>query len=155
MDIVHRRLCEVANDCQIQPHKAFPRHHYVGASVDCCYFLASNGVLKTFKASNMGQITKAVFWFTLWSLDVALKIKRIGFANHLLVSAELVKFLTVNSRVEAIEQLQTHVDTLETQLTEATKVAKAANKAATKACNKLDVTKTAHEALMKRVAKLE
>jgi hypothetical protein len=53
------------------------------------------GVLKTFKAGNMGQVSNAIFWSTLWALDVAIEIKRIGFANHALVSAELVKFLTV------------------------------------------------------------
>jgi hypothetical protein len=118
-------------------------------------FEPRNGVLKTFKAGDMGQITKAMFWSTLRSLDVALEIKRIGFANHPLVSAELVKFLTLNSGVEAIEQLQTRVEALETQLTEANKLAKAADKSATTACNKADLTKTTHELLMKRVAKLE
>jgi hypothetical protein len=81
-------------------------------------FEPRNGVLKTFKAGDIGQITKAMFWSTLRSLDVALDIKKIGMANHPLVSAELVKFRTINSGVEAIEQLQTRVEVLETQLTE-------------------------------------
>jgi hypothetical protein len=114
-----------------------------------------NGVLKTFKAGDMGQITKAMFWSTLRSLEVALEIKRIGLANHPLVSAELVKFLTVNSGVEAIEQLQALIEVLESQLTKSNKLAKATNKSATTACNKADLNKTAHELLMKRVSKFE
>jgi hypothetical protein len=118
-------------------------------------FEPRNGVLKTFKAGGMGQITKAMFWSTLRSLDVALEIKKIGMANHPLVSAELVKFLTVNSGVEAIEQLQTRVEVLEAQLTESNKLAKAADKSATTACNKTDLVQTAHALLMKWVSKLE
>jgi hypothetical protein len=136
-------------------HKAFHVTTMLARRFIVAIFEPRNGVLKTFKAGDMGQITKAVFWSTLRSLDVALDIERIGFANHPLVWAELVKFLTVNSRVEAIEQLQTRVDALETQLTEANKLAKAADKSATTACNKSDLTKTAHKALMKWVAKLE
>jgi hypothetical protein len=64
------------------------------------------GILKTFKTGDMEQTSKAVFWSTLRSLDIALEIKRIGFANHPLVSAELVRFLTVNSGVEVTEQLE-------------------------------------------------
>jgi hypothetical protein len=67
----------------------------------------------------------------------------------------LVKFLTVNSGVEAIEQLQTRVEVLEAQLTKSNKVAKAADKSATTACNKIDLVQSAHALLMKRVSKLE
>jgi hypothetical protein len=118
-------------------------------------FEPRNGVLKTFKAGDMGQITKAMFWSMLRSLDVALEIKKIGMANHPLVSAELVKFLTVNSGVEAIKQLQTRVEVLEAQLTESNKLAKAADKSTTTACNNTDLVQTTHALLMKRVSKLE
>jgi hypothetical protein len=113
------------------------------------------GVLKTFKAGDMEQTSKAVFWSTLRSLDIALEIKRVGFANHPLVSAELVRFLTVNSGVEVTEQLETKIDQLETQLKTAHKALTSAEKAAINAANKADEAKKATDALAKRVAKLE
>jgi hypothetical protein len=103
----------------------------------------------------MDQSSKAVFWATLRSLDVALEIKKIGFANHPLVSAELVRFLTVNSGVEVTEQLELRIEELETQLTTAQKAVVSADKAATSASNKADEAKKANVELAKRVSKLE
>jgi hypothetical protein len=113
------------------------------------------GVLKNFKAGDMGQVSNAILWSTLRALDVGVEIKRVGFANHALVSAELVKFLTVNSGVEAIEQLQNRVDILESNMADAIKDIKSANKAAASASNKADLTATSLAALEKRVRKLE
>jgi hypothetical protein len=113
------------------------------------------GVLKTFKAGDMDQTSKAVFWSTLRSLDIALEIKRIGFANHPLVAAELVCFLTVNSGVEVAEQLELRIEELEARLTTAQKSFTSAEKASTSASNKADEVKKANEALGRRVAKLE
>jgi hypothetical protein len=90
--------------------KAFHVTTMLARRLIAAIFEPRNGVLKTFKAGDMGQITKAMFWSTLRSLDVALEIKKIGMTNHPLVAAELVKFLTINSGVEAIKQLQTRVE---------------------------------------------
>jgi hypothetical protein len=115
-----------------------------------------SGVLNTFKAGgDMGQVSNAIFWSTLWSLDIALEIKRIGFVNHPLVLAELVKFLTVNSGVESIEQLQVRVDTLETKMADAIKNIKSADKAATSASNKADLATKSIEVMEKRLKKVE
>jgi hypothetical protein len=113
------------------------------------------GVLKTFKAGDLDQTAKAVFWSTLRSLDIALEIKRIGFANHTLVSAELVRFLTVNSGVEVSEQLELRIEKLEADLSAALKQLVSTDKACTSASNKADEAKKGVAALDKRVIKLE
>jgi hypothetical protein len=113
------------------------------------------GVLKTCKAGNMDQTSNAAFWSTLQSLDITLEIKQIGFANHPLVAAELVRCLTVNSGIEVAEQLELRIQEFETKLTTAQKSLTSAEKAATSASNKADEAKKANKALAKRVAKLE
>jgi hypothetical protein len=62
------------------------------------------GVLKMFKAGNIPQIRATTFWASLRSLDVAMSIKRIK--NELLVSAEQVKLLAVNTGIKTIDYLQ-------------------------------------------------
>jgi cell division septum initiation protein DivIVA len=84
-----------------------------------------------------------------------LEIKRIGFANHTLASAELVRFLTVNSGVEVSEQLELRIEKLEADLTAALKQLVSTDKACTSASNKADEARKANAALDKRVVKLE
>jgi hypothetical protein len=113
------------------------------------------GVLNACKAGDLDQTAKAVFWSTLRSLDIALEIKRIGFANHTLVSAELVRFLTVNSGVKVSEQLELRIEKLEAALTAVSKQLVSTDKVCISASNKADEAKKANAALDKRVVKLE
>ena len=140
---------------QFNHKKAFHVTTMLARRLMIAIFEPRAGVLKNFKDGDMDQTSKAVFWSTLRSLDVALEIKRIGFANHTLVSAELVKFLTVNSGVEVTEQLELRIEELKTQLKASHKAVVSAEKASISASNKADEAKKAHAALERRVAKLE
>jgi hypothetical protein len=120
-----------------------------------------NGVAKTFKTGVKGIdiIAQKLFWASLRSLDIAMDIRRIGMMEHQLVASELVKFLAVNTGIDAIEKLQDKVDGFEKSIKEATQAAKEATASAKTTGNQM-VDKFAAqlvliESLQKRVKVLE
>ena len=92
--------------------------------------------------------SQLVFWATLGSLDKMAAVTELDFKNHPKVSSALVKFLAVNTGMEAITSLETRLDKIDVELKEAVKTAKTC--ASTAATAKLLV-----DELTKRVSRLE
>ena len=63
------------------------------------------GVSRMLKTGNPQQIAQVTFWSTLRSLDVMRRIRKNNFKDDPVVSSELVKFLTINTGFEVVEQL--------------------------------------------------
>jgi hypothetical protein len=83
------------------------------------------------------------------------RYKRNGFKDDPTVSAELVKFMAVNTGFEALETLAVKVKTMEADAAFAKKESIAATKAAMAAANKADEMKKLLDLLVKRIVKLE
>jgi hypothetical protein len=92
--------------------------------------------------------TQLIFWATLGSLDRMAEVTALEFKNHPKVSSALVKFLAVNTGMDAVASLEVRVDQLERDLKEALKTAKTAAAAAASAKTDLD-------AQQKRLTRLE
>jgi hypothetical protein len=71
------------------------------------------GTQRIFKAGNPDQIGQCIFWAVLRSQDEMATVRSLNFRDLPAVSSELVKFLTVNTGIEAIESLTTKVTSLE------------------------------------------
>jgi hypothetical protein len=113
------------------------------------------GVLNSFKTSDLDKNGASIFWSTIRSLDIGLGLKRKGLENLPIVTSELVKFMLLNTGSETISALQAGNCLLKEQVTEAQRTAKAVDKANATLSNKHDELKKAHEALVKRLARLE
>ena len=120
------------------------------------------GVAQAVQSQNVRQMMEITFYGILKSLDRMEKIQKQGFKNSPIVSSELIKVLSKNTAVEAIEclnctitnltrdklKLQNEINELKTQNKSLTSLANSAN-------NKVDQQKTNLEALKKIVNKLE
>jgi hypothetical protein len=113
------------------------------------------GVLNSFKTSDLDKNGASIFWSTIRSLDIGLGLKRKGLENLPIVTSELVKFMLLNTGSETISALQAGNCLLKEQVTEAQRTAKAVDKANATLSNKHDELKKAHDDLVKRLAKLE
>jgi hypothetical protein len=91
---------------------------------------------------------RLMFRATLASLDKMAEVTALEFKNHPKVSNALVKFLAVNTGMDALVSLEERVVQLERDFKEALKTAKTASAAAASATSVLD-------ALQKRVTRLE
>ena len=118
-------------------------------------FEPRQGVLLAFKAGDREQISRAILWSTVQSLDIGLRIRKDKFANSPLVAGELVKFLAVNTGFESIERLTDKVSRMTDKIEEAVKVSKAAEKAAQTASNKSDKMKRSLESMLKWITAIE
>jgi hypothetical protein len=114
-----------------------------------------NGVSNSFEAGNNEQVCQRILWAVLRTHDIMARYKRNGYKDDPTVSAELVKFMAVNTGFEALEVLAAKVKTMETEVTVAKREAMAATKAAASSANKTDELKKAFDLVLKRVAKLE
>ena len=74
-----------------------------------------SGVIRAFKTKNPKSIKCFIFFASVWSLDVIEQIAHGGLKNSPVVANELVKFLAKNTNVDAIEQLQTDMRTLQAE----------------------------------------
>ena len=75
-----------------------------------------NGLSKSFRTRKPWQIKNAIFYSSLKSLDLMQKISQGGFKNSPIVAHELVKFLSKNTNMEAIEHLKSEVKDLKEEL---------------------------------------
>ena len=57
-----------------------------------------------------------MFYNTLRALDVMLEISAVNFTDHPAVSTELVKFLSLNTAIDAVDQLVAKTSVLETSV---------------------------------------
>ena len=97
---------------------------------------------------------RVVFYNTLRSLDVMSEISSVNFADHPAVSTELVKLLSLNTAIEAVDQLVSKKSTLETSVCQMQKDVGGAVRTITTVGNKHDTLSAQVKELTKRVNKL-
>jgi hypothetical protein len=115
-----------------------------------------NGVKHNFFITGRNDIiAKQIFLAVIRSQDIMARYKRMGFKNDLSVSSEYVKFLIVNTGMDAIDQIEKKHDVLESQVKSLTKEIKVADTKVTSASNGADRVKSSMEELTKRVSSLE
>ena len=120
------------------------------------------GVAQAVQSQNVRQMMEITFYGILKSLDRMEAIQKQGFKNSPIVSSELIKVLSKNTAVEAIENLNCTITNLtrdkvrlQNEITDLKTQNKALSSLANSANNKVDQQKTNLEALKKIVSKLE
>jgi hypothetical protein len=113
------------------------------------------GVSRMLQTGNPQQIAQVTFWATLKSLDVMSRIRKYNFKDDPVVSSELVKFLTVNTGFEVVEQLSLKMKTLEESNKELSIKANSNLKTATNSAAKVAELTKSMTTLEKRVKDLE
>jgi hypothetical protein len=113
------------------------------------------GGSRMLQTGNPQQIAQVTFWATLKSLDVMARIRKYNFKDDPVVSSELVKFLTVNTGFEVVEQLASKMKTLEESNKELSIKANSNVKTATNAATKVAELTKSLAMLEKRVKDLE
>ena len=110
----------------------------------------SGGVASLKTVGDRAHITNSqlIFWVTLGSLDKMAAVTALEFKNHPKVSSALVKFLAVNTGMEAISCLEARVERIDIDVKESLKASKTAAANASTA-------KTLAEELQKRVSRRE
>jgi len=114
-----------------------------------------NVVHNSFQVHNSMAISKSIAYANFRSLDLMLEISNLDFKNSPVITAELTKFLALNSNIEIVESLKTRVEKLSEDVGKATKVASSAEKAGSTVGNNVDIIKRDLLALSKRVKTLE
>jgi hypothetical protein len=114
-----------------------------------------SGVVGTLSIGGNMAICPRVFWSVIQSHDVMESFKSAAFIDHPSISSEYVKFLSVNTGIEAIHKLEATVSTLQDQAVVQAKAVRDATTAASSASNKADEAKRLVAALEKRLSKLE
>jgi len=115
-----------------------------------------NSVHNSFKISKPFEVSKAITYASLRSLDLMMDIASFNFKNSPIVTAELSKFLALNSNFEIVEQLSIKMKALENDNLNLKKEVKKAEAAASTASNKYDSTfKSTVEDLKRRLKSLE
>ena len=89
------------------------------------------------------------------SLDVMSDIQAVDYRDSPVVSTELVKFLSLNTAVDAVDRLEVQSDNLVVEVNQISTDLKQAVKIAGVVGNKGDELKKAVDAIRKRVDKLE
>jgi len=115
-----------------------------------------NSIHNSFKINKPQEVSKAITYASLRSLDIMMKISAVNFKNSPIITAELSKFLALNSNHEVVEKLQSKLTSLESDSSALRKDVKGAVSVANTAANKWDSTyKSMLEDLKKRVKSLE
>ena len=114
-----------------------------------------HGVYETFKAGSPVEIGKAIFYSTLRCLDIMQAMTKLQFGNDPAIANELVKFLSLNSEFDKVNQLEADNIELKKELKLAQKDMSEAVKSVQTISNKFDQYKTSVESLKKRVSAVE
>ena len=113
------------------------------------------GSLNSFEAGDGVAMAKVIFYAALQSLDAMAQIASLDYRDSPVVSTELVKFLSLNTSVEAVDKLQRQSHDVDASIKELTKDVAGAKKSIGSVGNKADEMKKLIDALKKRVEKLE
>ena len=116
---------------------------------------SKQGTLNSVEAGDAKSMAKVIFYSLLKSLDVMSKIQALDYRDSPVVSTELVRFLTLNTSVEAIDRLEEQYESLVENVKQITKDMVQASKAVSSVGNKGDELKRAVDSIRKRVEKLE
>jgi hypothetical protein len=114
-----------------------------------------NGVKHNFITGRNDIIVKQIFWAVIRTQDIMARYKRMGFKNDPSVSSEYVKFLIMNTGMDAIDQIEKKHEVWEAQVKAMSKEVKVADTKATSASNGANCAKSSVEAIAKRVSSLE
>ena len=98
--------------------------------------------------------TRVVFYNTLRALDVMSEISSVNFSDHPAVSTELVKFLLLNTAIDAVDQLVHKSANMESTLGTLQKDVGGAVCTITTIGNKHDILSNQLKELTKKVNKL-
>jgi len=114
-----------------------------------------NVVHNSFQVHDSMAISKSIAYANFRSLDLMLEISNLDFKNSPVITAELTKFLALNSNIEVVESLKTRLEKLSEEVGKASKTAAAAEKSGSTIGNNVDNFKRDLLALSKRVKTLE
>jgi len=114
-----------------------------------------NVVHNSFRISNSLSVAKAVSYAHFRSLDLMTKVDVLEFKNSPIVTAELAKFLALNSSFESVEKLQSNVTDMTDKISKAVKEANTATKSASTVGNSVDGIKVELKGIVKRLKTLE
>ena len=112
-------------------------------------------VYNSFRVSNHWAVSKTVAYAYLRSLDLMVEIEKLEFRNSPIITAELSKFLALNSNFESVETLQKEVKSMNEGISKAVKEAASAVKSAGTVGNSVDKLQKEAVTLSKRVKTLE
>ena len=115
------------------------------------------GTFDTLESGAENKILNArvVFYNTLRVLDVMNEISECNFGDHPTVSQELVKFLSLNTSVEAVDTLTVKMKLTEAKVSSLESDTKGAMRTATTIGNKCDTLSGQLKDALKRIVKLE
>jgi len=115
-----------------------------------------NSIHNSFKIKKPSQVSKAITYSSLRSLDLMIGIAQVNFKNSPIITAELSKYLALNTNYEAVEQVQKKLLIIDSDNAAMRKEVKSAVSAANTAGNKWDSSlKPQLEDLKKRLRSLE
>jgi len=115
-----------------------------------------NSIHNSFTINKPSQVSKSITYASLRSLDLMMEIIRVNFKNSPIITAELSKFLALNTNYEAVEQVQKKLVAIESEHASMKKDVKSAVSAANTAGNKWNSTlKPQFEDFKKRIRSLE
>ena len=100
-------------------------------------------------------MAKVIFHSVLKSLDVMSEIAAVDYRDSPVVSTELVKFLSLNTSVEAVDKLETLTGVLLDNVKDITKDLGSNTKSLVTVGNKQDELRKVVEGLRQRIVKLE
>ena len=116
--------------------------------------LPRRGALNSFEAGKAQQINRSIFYAVLRSLDRMTLILGQNYKDSPVVSTELVKFLSMNTSVEAVEKLVEQTATFQLSFVEMQRKLNTVVKDCGTVGNKVDSVKTEVTAVKARVLKL-
>lgn len=100
-------------------------------------------------------MAKAIFYSILQSLDVMSEIAAVDYRDLPVVSTKLIKFLSLDTQVEAVDKLEVATGKLSDSIKEITKTVVAQVRSLHSARNKYNKMKKGVYAMRHRVEKLE
>ena len=113
------------------------------------------GALNSFQAGDAIAMSKVIFYANLQSLDAMGKIAADDYRDSPVVSSELVKFLSLNTNVEAVDKIEAQSAELNGVVKQLNKDVTSTTKSMASIGNKADELKKVVEGLRRRIEKLE
>ena len=113
------------------------------------------GALNSFEAGNALSMSKVVFYSVLQSLDVMTDIAAVDYCDSPIVSTELVKFLSLNTAIDAVDKLEEKSADYAINIKQLNKDSNTTKTAVNSVGNRTDELKKVVENINKRVEKLE
>ena len=111
--------------------------------------------MNAFEAGDAQQINQVIFYAVLRSLDKMTEVVVQNYKDAPAVSTELVKFLSMNTSVEAVDRLVEQVAEMKSSYGDMSRKVQGAGNTSTTVGNKTDKLKEEVADLRRRIVKLE